>query len=225
MNLENKMIFAIISFAIVSLMFSSSENNDFQQQSFISTFAQENEAEIEAEIEQENKCKKDSECKNENELNNELSIVNETETGTGQLTVIKEVTCQTEPSNNGFTHTVLQEQPIIAKIQYVPVGPVADPCDNIEFQTQFEPQDFEFTVTGNNPSPDTFPGSSSGVVITLGAGSYDVEETDNVPSNLGPFTVNIDTTETGDCSGTISAGDSKTCTFTNDITLMFETGQ
>jgi len=222
MNFKNKMIFVILSFGITTLMLSALSNN-IQEESFISTFAeQENEAEIEADIEQENKCKKDTECENENELNNELSIVNKT--GTGQLTVIKEVICH-QASISGFTHTVLQEQPIIAKIQYVPVGPVADPCDNIEFQTQFEPQDFEFTVTGNNPNPPTFLGSSSGVVITLGAGSYDVEETDNVPSNLGPFTVKIDTTETGDCSGTISAGDSKTCTFTNDITLVFETEQ
>jgi len=220
MDFKNKMIFAVLSFAIATLMLSAS-NYNIQQQTFISTFAQENEAEVEADIKQENKCKNDTECENENELNNELSIVNKTgtEAGTGQLTVIKEVTCQ-QVSSNGFTHTVLQEQPVIAKIQYVPVG---EPCSDTEISSQFEPQDFEFTVTGNNPNPDTFPGSSSGVVVTLGAGSYDVEETDNVPSNIGPFTVNIDSTETGDCSGTISAGDSKTCTFTNDITLVFET--
>ncbi|NOJ29826.1 MAG: hypothetical protein DA328_06635 [Nitrososphaeraceae archaeon] len=220
MNFKNKMMFVILSFAIATLMLSAS--NNIQQQTFISTFAEkENEAEVEADIEQENKCKDDTECENENELNNELSIVNKTgtETGTGQLTVIKEVTCQ-DVSGNGFTHTVLQDQPVISKIQYVPVG---EPCFDSEITSQIEPQDFEFTVTGNNPNPTTFQGSSSGVVVTLGAGSYDVEETDNVPSNLGPFTVNIDTTETGDCSGTISAGESKTCTFTNDIILVFET--
>jgi len=221
MNLKNKMIFASLLFGIVTLMLSASGYN-IQQQSFISTFAeQENEAEVEADIEQENKCKKDTECENENELNNELSIVNKTvtETGTGQLTVIKEVTCQVGFGSNGFTHTVLDDQSIISKIQYVPVGPVPS-CDVQEFNSQFEPQDFEFTVTGNNPNPDTFPGSSSGVVVTIGAGSYDVEETDNVPDNLGPYNVSIETIETGDCSGTISAGDSKTCTFTNAITLV-----
>jgi len=38
-------------------------------------FAQENEAEIEADIEQENKCSKDTECENENEINNSLNIL------------------------------------------------------------------------------------------------------------------------------------------------------
>ncbi len=68
------MIFAILSFGIVTLMLSSSGNNSFQQ-IFISTSAQqENEAEIKADIEQENKCKKDTECENENEVNNSLNI-------------------------------------------------------------------------------------------------------------------------------------------------------
>jgi len=40
----------------------------------VSVFAQENEAEIEADIEQENKCKKDTECENENEINNQLNL-------------------------------------------------------------------------------------------------------------------------------------------------------
>ncbi len=218
MNLKNKMIFAILSFGIATLMISAS-NNNIQQQTFISIFAQqENEAEVNTDIEQENKCKKETECENENELNNELSIVNKTGTvtGTGQLTVIKEVTCQFGPAENGFTHTVLDDQPIISKIQYVPVG---DPCLNQQINSQFEPQDFEFTVTGNNPDPSTFQGSSSGVVVTLGAGPYNVEENNNVPDLIPPFNVDIQVDETGDCSGTISAGDSKTCIFTNHITL------
>jgi len=221
MNLTNKMSFVILSFAIATLMISA--GNSISQQTFTPTFAQqENEAEIEADIEQENKCKKDTECENENELNNELTIVNKTqsETETGHLTVIKEVICHDDVNGNGFTNTVLQEQAVLTNIQYVPVGPVAGPCFDNEFISQFEPQDFEFTVTGNDPNPETFPGSSSGVVVTLGAGSYEVQE--NPPSIIAPpFNVSIETIKTGDCSGTISAGDSKTCTFTNEVTLSF----
>ena len=216
----NIIIFAILSSAIASLTLSSAGYNSFQQ-TFISTFAQqENEAEVNADIEQENKCKKDTECENENELNNQLSIVNktQTETGTGKLTVIKEVICQVGPGGNGFTGTVLQDPPIMTNILYVPTGN-GSPCHNSEITSQFEPQDFEFTVTGNNPDPSTFTGSSSGVVVTLGVGSYDVEETNNVPSTIDFWTVNVGTVETGDCSGTISAGESKTCTFTNVISL------
>jgi len=46
----------------------------------VSIYAQENEAEVEADIEQENKCKKDSDCENENEINNSLNITNITQT-------------------------------------------------------------------------------------------------------------------------------------------------
>jgi len=56
-----------------------------------SVFAQENEAEIEADIEQENKCKKDTECENENELNNSLNIVNN---GTQQQQQQEPQTCE-----------------------------------------------------------------------------------------------------------------------------------
>jgi hypothetical protein len=36
------------------------------------------------------------------------------------------------------------------------------------------PSDFTITVTGNNPSPSSFSGSSSGISVTLRAGSYKV---------------------------------------------------
>jgi len=89
MNLKNWMIFAVLSFGIVALIVSS-YNSAFQPV-FITTYSQENEAEVETDIEQENKCKKDSECENENELNNELSIVNKTSIQGGQST---EPTCE-----------------------------------------------------------------------------------------------------------------------------------
>jgi len=216
MNLKNKMIFAILSFAIATLMLSVSSNSLFKQQTLIPTSAQENEAEVEADIEQENKCKKDTDCENENEINNSLNIINKTETGIGQLNVTKIVTCEFVFDSNGFTHTILQGKPAFSKIQFVPVG---DPCDDQRVIQEIEPQDFEFTVTGNNPNPSTFPGSDSGVIVTLGAGSYDVEESNNIPSILAAWTVDIETTETGDCSSSIGAGESKSCIFTNDITL------
>lgn len=223
MNIKNRSIFAVLSFSILALIMTAYGNT--VQSAFITAFAQENqtgtlnEAEVNADIEQENKCKKDTECENENELNNSLNILNEeTEGGTGQLTVIKEVTCQIGPNGNGFTGTVLDDQAVVTNIQYVPVG--ENPCQNNEISQQFEPQDFEFTVTGNNPNPTTFPGSDSGVVVTLGTGEYDVQETDNVPSTIDEFSINIETIKTGDCSGDIASGDSKTCTFTNNVHLI-----
>lgn len=67
--------------------------------------------------------------------------------------------------------------------------------------------DFILNVTGNQPDPSSFPGSESGTVVILGAGSYSVDE-DFVPGYLK--------TLGADCSGTIANGESKTCTITND---------
>ncbi len=221
MNLKKQTIFVVLSFSVAALIMTAYTHTI--QSVFVTTFAQENqtgnlnEAEVNADIEQENKCKKDTECENENELNNSLKILNKEtgQTGNGQLTVTKIVTCEFVITG-GSTKTVFNEQPVLTNIQYIPVG---DPCLNSEIAAQFEPQDFEFTVTGNNPNPSQFPGSDSGVFVTLGAGAYDVQETNNIPSNIGPYTINIETTESGDCSGTINAGDSKSCTFTNAVTL------
>ncbi|MDP3994109.1 MAG: ice-binding family protein [bacterium] len=68
--------------------------------------------------------------------------------------------------------------------------------------------DFTLNVTGTNVSNPSFAGSASGVDITLDAGSYAVTEP-VVPTGYLQ-------TGSGDCSGTISAGQTKTCTITND---------
>ena len=67
---------------------------------------------------------------------------------------------------------------------------------------------FSITVTGGNPSLATFPGAGSpGTTVTLDAGSYSVDEADD----LG-YTKTLST----DCTGTIAAGETKTCTITNN---------
>jgi hypothetical protein len=70
-----------------------------------------------------------------------------------------------------------------------------------------DPNDFIMQVSGTNPSDTTFPGSESGVPITLDAGSYSVTET----AHAG-YRTSIST----NCSGTIAAGELKFCTITND---------
>jgi hypothetical protein len=68
--------------------------------------------------------------------------------------------------------------------------------------------DFTISVTGNSPTPSTFPGAESpGTNVTLMAGSYGVTET-------GP--VGYVAFFSADCSGTIAAGQTKTCTITNN---------
>lgn len=67
--------------------------------------------------------------------------------------------------------------------------------------------DFTMNVTGTNVSTSTFAGSETGVEVTLDAGSYEVTEI-GLPGYLQSGSV--------DCSGTIEAGETKTCTITNN---------
>jgi YVTN family beta-propeller protein len=72
-----------------------------------------------------------------------------------------------------------------------------------------KPSDFTITITGNNPSPSSFSGSSSGTSVTLRAGSYKVTETER-PSGYT-------TRYSSGCSGTVDAGQTEDCTITNEV--------
>jgi hypothetical protein len=67
--------------------------------------------------------------------------------------------------------------------------------------------DFTMNVLGTNVSTPTFTGSETGTTVTLHSGSYNVNE--NGPSG---YTVLSGT----NCSGSISLGESRICTITND---------
>ncbi|HEX2200799.1 MAG TPA: hypothetical protein VHH93_02120, partial [Gammaproteobacteria bacterium] len=67
---------------------------------------------------------------------------------------------------------------------------------------------FTMNVTGTNANPASFPGAESpGTSVTLGPGSYSVDEVE-----LSGYTKSLGT----DCSGSIAAGETKTCTITNN---------
>ncbi|OGT27859.1 MAG: hypothetical protein A2Z17_01365, partial [Gammaproteobacteria bacterium RBG_16_66_13] len=68
--------------------------------------------------------------------------------------------------------------------------------------------DFMLTVTGDSPFPASFPGAESpGTTVTLNAGAYSVDE-----ASLFGYTKTL----SADCSGSITVGETKTCTVTND---------
>jgi hypothetical protein len=68
--------------------------------------------------------------------------------------------------------------------------------------------DWNMTVAGAEADPGSFPGDENGTEVSLGAGAqYAVSED-------GPAGYNA--TLSGDCSGSLLPGDSKTCTVTND---------
>ncbi len=68
------------------------------------------------------------------------------------------------------------------------------------------PSDFTINVDGNNPSPKSFPGSSSGTTVELSRGRYSVSETG--PSG---YTSN----PSSGCSGSINPDQERSCTITN----------
>ena len=70
------------------------------------------------------------------------------------------------------------------------------------------PSAWFMTVTGSNPSPASFDGAAApGTAVTLDPGSYSVDAS-------GPS--GYSSTSSADCAGTIAAGETKTCTITND---------
>ncbi len=103
-------------------------------------------------------------------------------------------------------------------------------CEDLD--SNFEPQDFIITVTGQNPNPSQFGGSSSGTEVTLNPGSYEVTEDfsgiegivteDDNGNTISGILINVldgQITFSEDCSGTIEIGETKTCTITNPVRL------
>jgi dipeptidyl aminopeptidase/acylaminoacyl peptidase len=69
------------------------------------------------------------------------------------------------------------------------------------------PSDFTMTVAGTNPAPSSFGGSSTAVEVSLDPGNYSVDE-----SGPGGYT----TVFGAECTGTIAAGQTRTCVVTTD---------
>jgi hypothetical protein len=69
-----------------------------------------------------------------------------------------------------------------------------------------KPSDFTINVHGNNASPTSFPGNSSGTVVKLDMGMYSVTES-------GPS--NYNSTSSMDCSGAVMSAETLRCDLTN----------
>jgi Prealbumin-like fold domain len=69
-----------------------------------------------------------------------------------------------------------------------------------------QPSDFTINVHGNNPSPSSFPGNSSGTIVKLDMGMYSVTES-------GPSDYN--STSSMDCSGAVMSIETLKCNLTN----------
>ena len=99
-----------------------------------------------------------------------------------------------------------------------------------------KPSEFSITVSGNNPSPSEFQGSTTPVDVTIGAGDYQVSENglnvDYFPiliemrassaTNELSFTGNCvqDSIQVSRADGSISSGGTQTCNLVNTIVLV-----
>lgn len=77
-----------------------------------------------------------------------------------------------------------------------------------------DPEEFGIEVTGNNPVPPSFQASSTGVDVKLEPGEYSVDETSFPDLPAGVIHTEAFSEE---CSGTINAGETITCTITNTV--------
>jgi hypothetical protein len=88
----------------------------------------------------------------------------------------------------------------------------------VEFESDFSPEDFTFTVTGNDPSPRQFVGSANCVDVTIGPGEYAVSET-AVPEAEATQIIDSDCVQDPNnplrATGEIQAGESQICRFLN----------
>jgi len=158
-------------------------------------FALENQTGTENEAEIEADIEQENKCKKDSDCENENEINN-------QLNITN-ITIQPE--------TTLD---IVKLVTCESSGRVVE-CNDLG------PEDFQITVTGNNPSPTDFPGSEEGVLVTLGAGDYTVSESFEIPEGDVYATFSGDCTHIGQFSseGTIAEGETQTCTIENIVDL------
>jgi len=164
-------------------------------------------------------------CDNDNTVNNEVAINNGTNgggNGPGTLFVDKEIRCVSTdgtPSND-------------------------EVCEFAESLSSFPSEDeFEFTITGDNPDPSQFIGSSTGTTVTIRAGAYEISETNNIELGqltflAGALSISTDSIDispsgsVGDCvytgstdfdstvaTGSMTEGESLECTIINTVTI------
>jgi YVTN family beta-propeller protein len=100
-------------------------------------------------------------------------------------------------------------QPEDQSAQLIVIKDVVNNYNNDNSATKLKPTAFTIKVSGNDPSPRSFPGrSGSGITVTLDPGSYRVTE-------KGPL--GYSTNYSNGCEGKIKAGQAKVCIITNDV--------
>ncbi|HJT83692.1 MAG TPA: beta-propeller fold lactonase family protein [Nitrososphaeraceae archaeon] len=93
--------------------------------------------------------------------------------------------------------------------ELIVIKDIVNNYNNDESATKLKPSAFTIKVSGNDPSPKSFPGrSGSGITVTLDPGSYSVAE-------KGP--PGYSTNYSNDCEGKIKSGQVRVCIITNEF--------
>lgn len=110
-------------------------------------------------------------------------------------------------------------------------------CDFAVTSTLFPSSaDYPITVSGNNPDPTNFPGSSTGTEVSVGVGNFAITEelasTQDLQNQLQATSIITTTTAQGDCTpnfnvnqvfqdatGTMTSAGSQECTLINKIII------
>src|SRR6266496_816592 len=145
-------------------------------------------------IDQENLCYRTNTCR-------------QSEVGQNTLGNDNQVTGFADQSDNNQQSTTANKTTPTPTPTPTPITATLKVIKIVSGRTTGTPSNFTMHVTGNNPIPADFAGSSAGVNVTLGVGAFAVTET-------GPTSA-FNTTTIGDCSGTIASGQHLTCTITN----------
>jgi YVTN family beta-propeller protein len=100
-------------------------------------------------------------------------------------------------------------QPEDQSAQLIVIKDVVNNYNKDDSATKLKPTAFTIKVSGNDPSPKSFPGrSGSGITVTLDPGSYSVTE-------KGPL--GYSTNYSNGCQGKIKSGQTKVCIITNEV--------
>lgn len=148
---------------------------------------------------QENLCYRDNTCRQSSVGQNALGNDNSVTGFDDQSENIQKVPPTTTIPGNVTTRITTPNPTTTATLTVIKL---------VSGNTTATPSNFTMHITGNNPTPANFAGSSAGIVVTLDPGPFGVTET--APS--GTFFTN---TMTGDCDGTVTAGQHSSCTITN----------
>ncbi|MDX1372414.1 MAG: beta-propeller fold lactonase family protein, partial [Nitrososphaeraceae archaeon] len=102
-------------------------------------------------------------------------------------------------------------QPKDQSAQLIVIKDVVNTYNDDDSTKKLRSSAFTIKVSGNDPSPKSFPGrSGSGITVTLDPGRYSVTE-------KGPL--GYSTTYSNGCEGKIKSGQAKVCIITNQVSL------